>query len=75
MIRRYAVFQKRFAALGGDDGATREFTAVPAEYLSTGVFIPASHPEIDPGVLSEVDAESAEQAVEHYREAQENMFM
>jgi hypothetical protein len=74
MIHRFAIFQKRFTALGADE-VEREFIAVPMEQLHTGIFIPSSHPDIDPTELTEVEAGSAEEAVQAYREMIQDMYM
>jgi hypothetical protein len=71
---RYAIFVKRFAALGTDD-PHRDYLAVPVDHLYNGIFIPASHYEVDPTILAEIDADSKEDAVARYRESLEDAFL
>lgn len=71
---RYAIFVKRVASLGGDD-FEKEYIAVPVDYLSNGIFIPASHYEIDPMAVAEVSADSEAQAIHRYREALLDSFL
>jgi hypothetical protein len=59
----------------GSDDPQKEYLAVPTDYLSNGIFIPSSHYEIDPTVLTEMDAESPEEAVERYRLSLADAFM
>lgn len=74
LANRYAIFEKRYSALGSDE-PTKEYLAVPVDYLSNGIFIPASHYEIDPTVLTEIDAGTPEEAIEAYRQTLEDAFM
>lgn len=74
MISRFAIFQKRFTALGSDE-AVHDYVAIPIDHLYTGIYIPASHPDIDPSELAQLDATDTLDAVARYRESLQDSFM
>lgn len=75
MTRMFTIYQKLAMSMSDEESDTKEYMAVPTEYLSTGLFIPASHPEIDRNEVGEVEANSADEAVTLFREKGEDSYM
>ena len=75
MPELYKIYEKKLMAMGEAESDGKEYVAIPSLYLSNGIFVPGSHPELDRNELAEIEAESADDAVALYREKTDEGFM
>ena len=71
---RFVIFKERFAALNQDDIQGR-YRAVPQDHLLKGLFNPRHDSRVHPDSLDVVEAKTAEEAVEKYRDRRADAFM